>query len=553
MVLSLLLSGCASAGPPAGGQQTGAGGGGQPAEANRAPKRMTAALLEGDITSLREGGGDRMVEFLHSGLARMDPRGGLHAALAEAVPTIENGLWQVLPDGRMIMTWKIRADAKWHDGTPVSSADFIFGTTLDQDRDLPWTAEPGYSSIESIEAPDAQTIVIRWKQPYIEADAMTGNWARLWPRHILEPVYRENKAALIQHRYWTSEFVGAGPYKLREFAQGSHILMDAFSGYPMGRPRIDEVEVKLIPDPTVLVANLLSGTVDMTVGLSVGPDETALLKAQWRDGAAHVSPVFASSVGVVPQFRNSTPSLVTNLTFRRALLHGIDRQEMVDTIQGGMSKVAHSYIATSFIDQVERDIVRYDYDPRRAAQLLEELGYRRGSSGLYEDASGQRLSFELWGVQEEAERVKATTAVADYWTRMGLDVHLVMQPRQADREVMANFPAFANRGISGGLRGLPTRLHSSQAPRADTRWAGNNLGSYNSPELDSLLDRFFATIPNDERLRVGGQLFRHVTENVVGMGLFYNVDISMVNNRLTNVTPSTHLARAFDPHLWDVQ
>src|SRR5687767_14774314 len=109
MVLSLLLSGCASAGPPAGGQQTGAGGGVQPGEANRAPKRMTAALLEGDITSLRESGGDRMVEFLHSGLARMDPRGGLHAALAEAVPTIENGLWQVLPDGRMIITWKIRA------------------------------------------------------------------------------------------------------------------------------------------------------------------------------------------------------------------------------------------------------------------------------------------------------------------------------------------------------------------------------------------------------------------------------------------------------------
>ena len=57
--------------------------------------------------------------------------------LAEAIPSFENGLWKVFPDGQMETTWKIREGARWHDGTPFTSGDVLFTSKLEQDKELP--------------------------------------------------------------------------------------------------------------------------------------------------------------------------------------------------------------------------------------------------------------------------------------------------------------------------------------------------------------------------------------------------------------------------------
>src|SRR5206468_1190126 len=78
------------------------------------------------------------------------------------------------------------------------------------------------------------------------------------------------------------------------------------------------------------------------------------------------------------------PAVVTDLRFRRALLHAIDRQEMADTLQGGLAPVANTFMAPNQPDYagIEPRVMKYDYDPRKAAQMIEELGYRRGSDGM---------------------------------------------------------------------------------------------------------------------------------------------------------------------------
>src|SRR5262245_53654951 len=140
------------------------------------------------------------------GLAHADWVNDRRPQLAETIPSVENGLWKLLPDGRMETTWPIRANARWHDGAPVTADDFVFTAMLAQDRDLPVFSGREYRLIESLEAADARTLVVKWKQTYIRADEV---FPSVRPKHILEAPYQMDKQAMLQHAYWSTAYVGA--------------------------------------------------------------------------------------------------------------------------------------------------------------------------------------------------------------------------------------------------------------------------------------------------------------------------------------------------------
>ena len=104
-------------------------------------------------------GAPALQQMLAVTLADLDASGGLRPMLAESVPSIENGLWRLFPDGRMETTWKIRPGARWHDNTPFTSDDVLFTASLLQDRELTLGRIAGYSYVERLEAPDPQTVV----------------------------------------------------------------------------------------------------------------------------------------------------------------------------------------------------------------------------------------------------------------------------------------------------------------------------------------------------------------------------------------------------------
>lgn len=550
--LLMVLVACAPAQAP--GSQPAASEAPKPA----ASKRTAVALLKSDLAALRpsvDSTSNRVFELMHAGFARLDPQGEVHAQLAEAVPTLENGLWKVFPDGRMETTWKIRTDARWHDGTPVTSDDFLFGTRAEQDREIPWRVDDGFQSIAGIEAPDTSTVTVQWRRTYILADAMTGSAERLLPEHLLEQAYLGDKGSFLAQPYWTTQFVGAGPYKVKQFVPGSGVVLEAFEHYVLGRPKLDEIEVKFIASSTTLAANLLAGAVELTLGTTLSPDEAVNLRDQWRDGVLHRGSYrYGGGVGIAAQSINPTPAIVGNLQFRRAMLHAIDRQALVDTIMAGMTEISPTIYPLS-LEGIESSVVSYAYDPRRAAELIEGLGYRRGAAdGVYQDASGQKLSIPLWAIEEEQERVKSMLAAADDWKRLGIDVQPFIVPaQQNDLEYLYTYPAFFTRGTGGGVIDLQRRLHSTGVPLPANGFRGNNLSRYMSPELDALIETFFATIPKQERTQALGRVVHHVTDQVVGLGLFYQADITMINNRLANVTPSTFFARGWDAHLWDAR
>ena len=463
----------------------------------------------------------------------------------------------------METTWKLKPGIKWHDGAPFTSDDLLFTITVDRDREVPRASRPlANDAIETVEARDAQTFVITWKRPFIDANKIFTSafpFAMPMPRHILGSTYADDKTNLMQHPYWTSEFVGTGPYRLRDVVRGSHLLLDANADYVLGRPKIDEIEVKLIVDPNAMVANVLAGSVEVNIGrgVSISLDQATQIRDQWRDGRVEFGP--GTWAPLRPQFINPNPAIVGNLEFRRAMYHALDRQQMVDTLLYGLGTVVHSFLAPNQAQyrDLEARVMRYEYDPRKAAQMIEALGFTKGPDGIFQDASGQRLSVELRTTATNQLQLSTQAAVADSWQRLGVGVEQLVVPtqRQNDFEFRATYPSFEILvGTPNDLDGIGG-FHSSKARLPENNFVGSTHSRYRNPDLDTLIDRYFVTIPTPERLQLLGGIMTHMAEVLSVMPLYYTPGAVLIANRIVGAgapkSPETYVQ--WNVHEWDVK
>jgi peptide/nickel transport system substrate-binding protein len=196
--------------------------------------------------------------------------------------------------------------------------------------------------------------------------------------------------------------------------------------------------------------------------------------------------------------------------------------------------------------------VRYDYDPRRAVELIQGLGLARGGDGTFRDPSGERLTVKIQTTNDDL-REKMLPVIADYWRQAGIASEPVIIPRQLsnDRKLRTEFASFDFTRQPTDL----TRYHSTQAPLPENNYRGNNRSRYRNPELDALIDRYFVTISTQERTPILGQMVHHVTDNVVLLGIFFIVEPALISNRILNVTPrrSEDALHTWNAHEWDLR
>lgn len=159
----VMLSGCGPSGPGESASGT--------TQRTAGPKRITMAFArEMDLAHHVQQGRTLLRPLVNPGLSVVDDRLVRRPALAEAVPTLENGLWKTFPDGRMETTWTIREGARWHDGAPFTTDDLLFTATVGRDREVATLNNAAWASVEEVTALDERTITIRWREPYIAAD-----------------------------------------------------------------------------------------------------------------------------------------------------------------------------------------------------------------------------------------------------------------------------------------------------------------------------------------------------------------------------------------------
>jgi peptide/nickel transport system substrate-binding protein len=309
--------------------------------------------------------------------------------------------------------------------------------------------------------------------------------------------------------------------------------------------------VKFILDPSTLLANVASGAVDLT-GISTVPIElSAPLREQWRAG--DVVPYANGWTMMHFQYDHPNPLAIREPPFRRALVHAIDRQQLADEFTLGASPIAHAIIAPDQPEyrSVESSIVKYDYDPRRATQLIEGLGFSRGADGVFREVSGEPLGIKI---QIPLSSEKPARAVADFWQRAGVAAEVnVLPPQGITNQVRFSYTGVELLNQDFGVLGVPFLLHSSAAPLPSRNYTApnqpRNRGSYVNSAYDALLDRYMVAIPLPERMHILAQILNMHTDLALVPGLYYTVFGVMIAKRLQNVPP----AIGWDNHKWDVR
>ncbi len=487
------------------------------------PKRVTIMIkteptqLTPELTSSGGGvvmGTIELTELLHKGLSTLNADNVRVPQLATSVPRTDQGTWRVFPDGRMETSWKIVPGAAWHDGSPLTTDDLLFTLEVKRDRELPFATNALFDFVDAATVADAQSITVSWKSPYIHADFLFSQTVALpLPKHLLEEPYRAgDKNAFMALSYWNADFVGTGPFKLREWARGAYYLMVANDRYPLGRPKLDEVKAIFVSDPPIIASNLLAGAADINTSNLAMPLETALdLQNRWPDGRVNIDADHA--FWVWPQFIDSIPPILsTSAQFRRALYYALDRKTMGESFNLDLRTELADVMAgphDPLYAQLNAVVPHYGYDPRLAEQLMNDVGYRKQTDGLFHDASGEVLKSEMRTTTNVDTRV--AQAIASEWQKFGMQMDFVLIPQQrtSDREYRATFPGFVYTGNTGTEAADRLAMHLiQQTPLPATNYVGLNTNRYRNPEFESLIQRMLVTIPDGERADLVGQAMK---------------------------------------------
>jgi peptide/nickel transport system substrate-binding protein len=451
--------------------------------------------------------------------------------LAVELPSIEKGTWRVNADGTMDTTWKLKPNVKWHDGHPFTSADLLFTFQLNKDRDLVQpTSET--SRLDTASAVDDLTFNVHWGAPYLLADR--DNLREIAPKHLLEQAYLVDKARFTSQPYFTTEFVGLGPYRLVKWELGSHLEMARFEDYHQGRPPFDTIFVRFVPDPNTAVANIMSGAVDAIPSSStegIDLDNALEVQQRWTGTGNQVQTQQTGRVMIAePQFRPEFArprNGMSSLPVRQALYHAIDRRALAETMTHGLSPVADSYIlpVDPMRPQLESFIPQYPYDPARARQLMATAGWTPGSDGVFTHSSGERFEIDVWGRQGGGND-KIIAILGDAWKAIGLAPNVMLEPTalQGDREYESTRPGFLIVNPSGtAYFDSVAKLHTRSIPTTENRWRGSNYGAFSSPRVDDLIDRLQETVDPRERIPLHQQLVQEHMANVAMFPLYWQV------------------------------
>jgi peptide/nickel transport system substrate-binding protein len=467
--------------------------------------------------------------------------------LADAMPQLNTDSWRVLPNGTMETTYRLKANATWHDGKALTADDFAFSYQVYANPDFGLAGTPPIGLMDQVTAADSRTVVIRWKRTFPDADALVANSGGSGntsfpplPRHLLEPLYQSQDAeAFMANPFWTQAYVGAGPYKLDRWEMGAFLEGVAFEGDVFGKPKILRIREIFLPDANVVVANLLSGNAHITSGDSIRFEQGEVVKVQWSDRGKVLN--FPNLYRIV-QFQRrpeyASTQAFTDLRVRQALHHGVDFETLNQALFGGLTSVATGPISptTAYYADLDRAVAHYPFDPRRVEQLMSEVGFSRGSDGVWASPNPRfgRMAFET-NVLASPDSDNEMHIMSDSWRKLGFEVREVSWAPAlgADSQVRNTFPGLSTTSTPPGETAFAD-YRGDRVPTAETRWRGsNNRGAWpGTPDYDRFVDVFETSLDRNERTRAIIQMAKILTDDVVVINLYWKLNAQAVANEV---------------------
>jgi ABC-type transport system substrate-binding protein len=413
--------------------------------------------------------------------------------------------------------------------------------------------------IEDVASPDAQTVVVTWRNTFIFANDMGLNTVVPVPRHKLAALYDAgDEQGLASSPFWADQWVGLGPYKMASWERGSQIELLANDDYFLGRPKIDRIIIRYYGDTRALIVAILAGEIDVVPVGSMKTEEAAVLRNQWEAaGNGKVVLSFNKLGNGWFQYRDPSAPWI-DARVRRAMVLLLDRQSMVETLHNGLSEVDDVFFLRddpAYKLAQLRGLPDLRFDPNRAHQLLAQAGFTRGSAdSVYRSEAGAPFRLEMAPASDINSDVQTMFVVSDSWKQAGIESEHQMITPTTDRPALrAQLKGVALISTTQGVDSL-TSLVTSEINSEATRWRGANVGGHSNPAYDEMHKRVFSTINPAERDDLVADMIRFSLENTLYLPLTYSPDVSANRSVVSGVTSTVPSQRvnAWNVHLWEL-
>lgn len=358
-VLALALAGC--------------GGGGSGSSASKIPKDMLVVGIATDVASIDPAVAmenwqvpyycyERLVQYK---TVDGKPSTEVEGSLAQS--------WTVSDDG-LTWTFKLNPGHKFSDGSDVDAAAVKF--SFDRVKALKKGPSDYFKLVESVEAPDAETVVIRLSRPFapfLQTLAVdSGN--------IVNPkVMEHEKDGDYGSGYLANHSAGSGPFQIAEFNQGQSIKLTQNEHYSGKKPALKAVTFQIIKDPSAQRLQLEQGDLDIAAGIPMNQLEE--LKGN-KDIVIHEAPGMLASV----IYLNNQKAPLDNVKFRQVLSYAVDYQGIIEGAVKGHGEQLTTPVPKGMWGR-DDNAAGYTYDVNKAKELLSQSGVPEGTqlTLLYSD------------------------------------------------------------------------------------------------------------------------------------------------------------------------
>ncbi|MCF6179913.1 MAG: peptide-binding protein [Geopsychrobacter sp.] len=450
--------------------------------------------------------------LVYSGLVRYDGDLNVVGDLAES--------WEISEDN-LTITFHLRKGVKWHDGAPLTSADVLYTYQLYVDPETPTAYAESYLQVKKAETPDEYTFKVTYAQPY--APALMSWGMSVLPKHLLEG-HKITESKLARHP------VGSGPYRFVEWQGGEKIVLEENPDYFLGRPYIKRLVFRIIPDTSTQFLELQTGGLDF---MSLSP-----LQYDRQTDTPAFKRLFKKyqylSFGYTYLGYNLERPMFQDKRVRQALSYAIDKQEIIDGVLLGYGQAATGpYKPDVWVYNPQ--VVRYNYNPAKARQLLAEAGWVDADGDGILDKQGVPFRFTIVTNQGNDLRSKSGEIIQRRFRQVGVDVNLrIIEWATFLKEFIhpGNFDATIL-GWSGNpepdLYGI---WHSSKIGPREL-----NFISYKNSEVDALLEQGRRIFDQSERKKIYDRFQEILAEDQPYTFLFVPEALPAVASRFHGIIP----------------